>query len=604
MAESEKVFPRHFAEIVLNGFYRSKRYRKARAMIIKEAVGQYYTSDKGISGDQPLPLLFRAIQNLIPSLVARSGVNEVVTDYLEYEKTAELLSLALDTSQKKNKLDNTLKAGLVAALFAFGIFKTGLATSGTMYRFDDVDVDPGQVYTQLVDLDDFVFDPLCSSFNEALFLGHRLIVPRQVLLDDDDCDHDLVMKVPSLEEPNTADNQNVIGNLTRDVAGKQNLTALRDLVRMVELWVPADNTTVLIPDPQTCINDKFLKIADYYGPRSGPYTILSLTPAIPGNPLPVSPASLWYDLHRMANSMFKKTMEQAEQQKDVVLYRPAQADEMVDIQEAQTGACIGSSDPSAFAQVSFGGQKTENVAMLQQLQLWFNYMAGNPDQVAGMKSDADTATQAGILQSNAQITMEDMRQSLEDAHASISEKEAWYFFTDPLINMPLIKRTTGGQKIQMMLTPEQRSGEFLDYVFRIRKGSTERIDPRVRQKLILDFATNIIPAATMAAQSMIQLKQPFDLAGYLTLIARELNIWDDVHHLFQDQKFAEKLEWFLQVGPKNSGKAGMQGMNAGVMQNKGSPMTRNNPGPQQSFNMQAQAGASQEQSMMQEGGTL
>jgi hypothetical protein len=99
------------------------------------------------------------------------------------------------------------------------------------------------------------------------------------------------------------------------------------------------------------------------------------------------------------------------------------------------------------------------------------------------------------------------------------------------------------------------------------------------------------------------LKQPFDLPGYLTLVARELNIWDDVHHLFQDPKFDEKLKWFLQVGPKNSGKAGGQGMQ-GILQNKGSPMTQVNPAPSQDMNMMAQEGASQEQSMMQEGGAL
>jgi len=602
----EKVFPRHFAECVLNGFHRAKRYRRARAMIIKEAVGQYYTTDKGISGDQPIPLIFRAIQNIIPSLVARSGVNEVSTDYVEYEQTAELMSLALDTLQRKNKLPDTLRAGLVSAIFSFAIFKTGLAASGDLYKFDDVDIQAGQIYTSLVDLDDFVFDPLCTERSEAVFKGSRNVVPRQVLLDDDDCDHDLVKALPSIEEPNTADNQNLVSNLTKDRLGQRNMAALRDLVRVVELWVPADNTVVLIPDPAVSINDKFIKIVDYYGPITGPYTEMQLTPPIPGNPFPVAPASLWYDLHRMANSMFKKSVEQAEQQKDIVFYRPAQADEMVDAQDAQTGACIASTDPSAFTQVSFGGQKDSNLAMLSQLQLWFNYMAGNPDQMAGIKSDAATATQAGILQSNAAVTLEDMRERLEVAHSDISEKQAWFLWTDPLIEMPLIKRSTGGQRIQLFLTPEQRRGDFLDYVFKIRKGSTERVDPRVRQKLILDFATNILPAAVNATQMMMALQQPFDLTGYLTLIARELNIWDDVHHLFQDPKFDQKLAMWLQMGPQNSGKAGTSktGMNKGIIQNGALPTTRVNSTPSQMFNQQSQGGANQEQSMNMMGGGL
>ena len=597
----ENVFPRHFAEVVLNGFHRAKRYRKARAMIIKEAVGQYYSSDKGVSGDQPIPLMFRAIQNIIPALVARSGVNEVKTDYLQYEQTAELMSLALDTLQGKIKLPETLRAGLVSAIFSFAIFKTGLAASGSLYKFDDVNIQAGQIYTSLVDLDDFVFDPICQSRDEAVFKGNRTVIPRQILLDDDDCDHDLVKDLPSIEDPNTADNQALVTQLTKDRLGQQNMAALRDLVRVVEVWVPADNSIILIPDPAVSINNKFIKHVDYYGPSTGPYTEMQLTPPIPGNPFPVGPASLWYDLHRMANSMFKKMAEQAEQQKDVVFYRPSNADEMVDAQEAQTGACIASTDPSAFNQVSFGGQKDSNVQMLNQFQTWFNYMAGNPDQLAGVKSDANTATQAGILQSNAAITMEDMRDRLEEAHAEISRNQAWFLWTDPLIEMPLIRRSTGGQKEQLVLTPEQRNGEFLDYVFKIRKGSTERVDPHVRQKLILDFATNIVPAAVNATQMMMALKQPFDLVGYLTLIARELNIWDDVHHLFQDQKFDEKLAFWLQNGPKDSGKAST-GMDKGIIQNGALPTTRVNSTPSQMFNQNSQAGANQGQSMRMMGG--
>ena len=94
------------------------------------------------------------------------------------------------------KLKQTLRAWIVNAIFAFGILKTGIAASGETLQFGDTRVDPGRIYTSLVDLDDFVIDPVCTEIEKATFLGDRIRTPRRLLLDTDGYDHDLVMQLP------------------------------------------------------------------------------------------------------------------------------------------------------------------------------------------------------------------------------------------------------------------------------------------------------------------------------------------------------------------------------------------------------------------------
>jgi len=161
--------------------------------------------------------------------------------------------------------------------------------------------------------------------------------------------------------------------------------------------------------------------------------------------------------------MMTKTMDQADRQKDNIFYDPAGADEAEDLRTAQDGDMIAG-NPDTVKLISTGGQNSKSESFLGQLQIWHNYMSGNPDQVAGLASEAETATQASILQGNATITIEDTRSMVYDVAATVNEKMAWYLHTDPFVNLLLAKREPGGKYSQLTLTEEQKQGDFLDYV--------------------------------------------------------------------------------------------------------------------------------------------
>jgi hypothetical protein len=587
----ELMIASKFANAVKEGFDRNKRFRKARAMFIKEYVGKYYTAEYGLVGEEPINLIFNTIRALVPNLVMKNPTNEITTEFVPYRDYAFLLSKALDLLDEKQDLKLTLRRGIVDALFLLGIFKTGLAEGGKILNFGDIQVDEGQIFTDTVDFDDFVFDSSCRSLDKAAYIGDCNRVSRQILLDDTEYDHDLVMRLPRSKHP---DAERKVSALTQGNLSNQEIYELQDYVDVVELFVPGIEALITIPDPRQAIFENYLAAREYYGPQNGPYTFLALTQPVPGNPLPVPAVGVWYDLHIMANRMMSKVMDQAGRQKDIAIYDPAGADEAEDVRTSEDGDAIAG-NPDTVKVVSFGGQNQKNEAVLSQLQVWYNYMAGNPDQMAGLASQAETATQAQILQGNANITIQDMRDIIDDCSAEINKKQAWYLHTDPLLDQMLSIRKPGGEQIQLHLTPEQRRGDFFNYTFKTKSKSMRRLDPAVRAKRIIDFGTNTLQSVMMSAQVAMQMGLPFNVQEALTDIAEELGILDEVQDWFYDPTFMQRMQIMMAMGPQPAGRASA----AGTQQNQGSPTRRPVATPATEMRQGFQAGANDAQSMNQ-----
>lgn len=592
------------SEAVKEGFERMKRYRKARAMFVKDYVGHYFQAEHGVTGETPINLVFMAIHALVPALIQREGMNRVITEYLEHKDYAELLGLAIDKLQKQLRLRQVLRAGVVdMCLGGMMIAKTSISASNNLLPIgDDGDVDPGMVYTDLISPDDFTFDPTATAFDRAAFLGHRIRIPRQALIEQG-WDKAAIKRLPSAyEHPNEA---GWVQSVTQDSKQAQTMYDLQEYVYVVEVTVPDAGSVVYVPDPYQCSFDDFLHTQEYYGPPEGPYTIGSLTQPVPDNPFPIAPVGVWRDLNVMANEIFKKFMGQSERQKDILLYSPQLADVADSIRTALDGEAIACSDPKGVHVASFGGQNPDNERMVQELKGWFNYVAGNPDQLMGIGTTADTATEFQGNQANASVRIQDMRDMITDIQADISRKHAWFLHTDPLMftpgqpGIPLIRRTTGGEFVQVFLTPEQRQGDFLDFNFEIVKRSMTVLEPNLRAKRLLEFHTNTVPALTQSAMMMMQMGIQFNLSRALMQAAEEMGISEAVQEIFEDPTFAQRMQVMQQMMPMNEGKGSM----AGIIQNKGFAGKRDVMTPQQDRNQMRQMGGAEAQSASGFGGT-
>jgi len=570
-------------EAVRLGEKRLHNFRAARLMFLKQYAGPYYDKPKAEIGAMPISLIYNAISILVPNLVTNFPKTLVTSKFMNYRGYAELLGLGVDHLAREIDLRAELRRWIVDGLFTLGIMKTGIATSDSLVSFgDDTQIDPGQPYARVIDFDDFILDPACKRIEEASFVGHRARVPRQMLLDSDLFDNDMVVALSaSKSDPSR---QKGVDELSQQKTSRTEVSDLQDLVDIREIWVPAAKAIIWMPAESTSY-DKYLRIADYGGPEKGDYTYLSFTPPMPSNPMPVPPVGIWYDLHIAANDMLRKIMDQAARQKDILTYQPHAQDDAESIKNAGDGDIIGIYNVDGAKVQSFGGQQQSNEAHLAQISYWFNLMSGNTDQMGGTRSDAETATQATILQQNSAVRTEDMRDLVYIATQHVQEKLAWYLHTDPLIHLPLIKRTPIPARVvmgpngpiqmpprmeeeQVILTDDVREGDFLDYHFSIEQKSMSRVDPNKRLQQAMIFASKVLPAAAQAAMVCQQMGVPFSFAKLVTRLAKELDI-DWIDEVFFDEGFqAQVLDMFNKTpGPEGSkGQSPGGGMGA-ILQN-------------------------------------
>ncbi|MCX7429366.1 MAG: hypothetical protein NTW96_27550 [Planctomycetia bacterium] len=578
------VDPQTLQRAVQTGFKRLENFRRSRLMFLRAYAGQYYDRDHGLVGNEPLNLIFNAIRVLVPNLVMNFPKHVVKTNFKDYRDYADLMALALDAQARELKIKQIIRQWIVDAIFTLGVVKTGLCESGRLIRFEDQEVDPGSVYTESVSFDNFVFDPAAKRLDrhDCTFIGDKITVPRFQLLDSGLYKNDLIEKLPSVGNKNNNDDSAY--ELSRKRITPHDADELHECVEVVELWVPRAKALVTVPASGTPFKE-YLRTADYYGPDSGPYTYLSFTPPMPDNPMPVPPVGIWYDLHVMANRMAYKIMKQAERQKDVLGYRRASADDAQEVVDAQDGETIAMEDPEGVKTFSFGGQQQSNEGHIAQLQMWFNMMSGNTDALGGIRSDAATATQANILQANGAIGLEDMRDQVYIAAGEEASKRAWYLHTDPLIEIPLTKRvqvpaafTSGGygvmptlihpatqQDVQIVLTPEARRGDFLNFQFEILFKSMSRLDPQLQNRNTMEFLTKALPSVVQAAQMAAQMGVPFAFSKVLTRIAIDQYGLEWFDEVWYDPDFQQAVHARMQATPGPGGSKGT------VLQPNGQP---------------------------------
>lgn len=590
------------------GFHRLKQFRKARAYSVKEYCGTYMTEKYGTTGEKPLNLVFMAIRALVPNLVQKAGMSKVLTDILAQRDYAEKMGLALYQLHKKIKLHKILRAGIVdMTLGGLGIFKSGLDFSGKSIPVaDDITVDPMQLYTHLVSLDDFTVDPMCRSFGQASFLGHRIRIERAKLMKLDGWKKDLIKSLPRAGNKDSSERSET---LTQEDTQSLEYAAWQDFVNVVELWVPEAEAIVYIPDPEEAVRSEFLAVNEYYGPPTGPYTFSSITQPVPDNPFPVAPVGIWRDLADMANRLFKKSMDQADRQKNVGVYSPSNADVADAIHEAIDGEWVASEDPQGVNIQSFEGADQGTVEMTQGLYSWYNLAAGNPDMLSGVGINSNKATGQQILQQNASVSIGDMRDMLYEAAADISAKHTWYLHNDDLMfvpgqpGIPLIKRQPTGEEQQMYLTPDDRTGEFDTLGFEIVARSMAVLDPIARQQLVTQFVTQVFPQAVNAFMMAQQAGLEFNISQYLMNIAEDMGITSVVDDIWTDPKFRARMQWYADTtgSPKKLDGGG----SANTSQNGGFPVGGTPMGPPtQQFNQNAQMGAAPAQAALKTGGAV
>lgn len=602
--------PRTVSRLYKLGYERLEAFRKARFKIARSIAGGYY--DHADSARATImPVMFHALRILAPNLVMNFPKHIVETPYQDHKEYAELLGLALSYDDKRQRITNKYSQFVIDAVITLGILKTGLGPSATSLEMeDDARIDPGQIYTGVVDFDNWVTDPRSKEhlWADASFLGDRIQIPRRVLLESGYYNNDLILKLPSMGDQPDADSK--VKSISEQNVRMQEVDSIEDTVEIAELWIPSANTTVTIAADGDLEFGEYLREADYNGVPEGPYTLLSFSPPLPNNPLPVPLAGTWMDIAIALNRVARKEVDQAEAQKTLYAYKPSAVDDAISMKDAMDGQGIKMEDPAAVKVIRVGGQEMSNVQQLNLLMTNFNTFANNPEAIGGYDIGAKSATAANILNQRSNIGLEDMKDKVYISVGEEGRRRAFYMHDDPLINLPMNRRVRNAgsrilgmqgqvlwsmppheEEVSTILTPELRRGNFFDFAFTIEPQSMSRLDAQQRLQIESALAQQIIPAVVAAAQGAQAIGLPFNVRALLLRYARDAGI-DWMGEVLLDQETAMDSAMKEASGPPADGNTDKTesehpqpppqpnpNLQAGVRQNGQPPQVMGNPAP-------------------------
>ena len=496
-----KSSPQGLAEAVRSADDRMRPFRRHRLLFLKQYAGPYYSAGAGTAvadmlGPQPLNMVYSLVSVVLPHLIARSPRAMIRTPLERLRGQAEVFALAWDHLAREIDLGRSLRTVVTDALFGAGVMKVGLAPGAEVESLSEPGGylhDAGQPFADPVDLDDYVIDPAARTREHAAFEGNRYRLPREYVLESGLYDRGLAERLTALHADFGRQKASEIsGGLETDQPVKY--------LELTDLWLPSENVVVTLPGDANGPQG-FLREVQWYGPERGPYEMLGFH-WVPDNALPVPLVGLIFDLHVMINKIARKLGRQADRQKDLVLFDERVSEEAEKVRDASDGEMIGVQNVDRYSQVSFGGANEKGYEHLEFLFEQFRRIGGNTDLLGGLRPQSETLGQDEMLFANASVRIEDMRLQMQEFTRRIGEKLAWYLWYDPLIELPLTKRTAAGDEVPVTFSARRREGDFLDYFFDIAPHSMTPDTPTRRFRRTLEWIERVVlPTAQLAAQA-------------------------------------------------------------------------------------------------------
>ncbi len=493
-------------------------YREKRLHAIRQFVGTHYT-DNGATSRVPLNLLEMAISIYRRAIAARRPQVLVTSKTLEKEIVAKQFEYALNMLIKDIDLETTIQKWVTDAMFGMGVVKVGLTSSGMdMSGFEH---DPGQPFVDNVDFDDFVFDMTAKRWDQIQFSGNRYCCPHEAIVQSKMFGKKTKDIIPNIYQKTNEFGEERIQQIGSG-EGYFGDEYYSPIVELWDIWLPIENVVVTVQadDRGGISQSEPLRVVEWEGPEEGPFHTLGFG-QVPGNLMPLAPASLLMDLHEMANKVFRKVARQADRQKTITVVQSGHESDGERIVETNDGDTIRSDRPEATREVRYGGVDQPTLAYLIQLKDMFVYMGGNLDALGGLGKMSDTAQQEQLISQSASARIADMQESASKAVKQVVNAIGKYLWYDPVAK-PTVKTKIPETNFEVSLefTPDIREGEVVEYDMEIAPYSMADRSPAERAKTLGQLMQGfVIPMAPLLQQ---QGYKP-DMGKFLELMAKYSN---------------------------------------------------------------------------------
>ena len=472
-------------------------FRENRLRLMREYVGSNY-SDNGAEDKVPINLMELSMNIYLQRLVAQNPQVAITTDYQQLKEIATRFDLGGNHLIEEIGLGETLETVVSAAMFSKGIIKIGLNSSTV--EVGGVTHDTGQAFANAISLDNWVEDMTVDENEDAQFEGdYWYPTIDEVMAMFPDAKESDFTKVQDQSVSDDKDHQ--ISESTPNASQREEF---RPKVKMLDLFLKKQNMvlqcTVNDDDGETDGPiDKVLKSFEWKGPENGPYRKLGFG-KLEGNTMPVAPAMHWFDLHNLANRLFRKLGRQADRQKTVVGVRPGGDTDGNTVIAASDGDMVKLDDPRNVAELKTGGIQSETLAFVLMIKDLFSYFAGNLDMLGGLGPQSETLGQDQLLSASASMRIQKMQKEVTIFTTNVLKDLMWYLWYDPNPKQrDVIKKVPGFESIAITVpfNPEDREGDYLQYNIKMEPFSMQHHSPESKMQgirtIMLEMVQPLLP---------------------------------------------------------------------------------------------------------------
>lgn len=485
-----------------------QKYRVKTAMFIRQYAGKEYADNETVP-ENPVNQMELAVSIYSHRLAANAPRADVRTEYMRLRPYAETLRLAVDYLSQKLNLKRTLRDVVTDALFGMGVVKVGINDTEELIR--GFSVEGGQPFAERVSMEDFVFDTTAKDWNHCQFIGNRFYVDGESLKAA--AKNGIYENVDRITEAGNGPSMGSGELRSAEMTGglQTDLSRYRKRYLLWEIWLPFENRIVTLDEDL----DNVLKVQEWTGPRTGPYSVLSFND-VPDNILPLPPAASWVELHIFINEMWRKIFRQARREKSILAFAGQSEKDAERIRNAADGEVARVDNIRDLMEARFGGPDQQLLGLATGLDPVFSRIAGNLDTAGGLGAMSPTATQDAILNQNSSSRFDRMVQRVSEFTSDVLKALAWWMWTDPYIQLPLVKRIGDTIELEVTFDDRMKKGEFLDYNFQIVPYSmVNRTPEQMFQSVVQVIQSLYQPFAELAMQQGVQIdmRELFRMAG-------------------------------------------------------------------------------------------
>lgn len=495
-----KRFPVKIQDNAEQWYSDTKPMRETIIRMLGHYAGGWFKGEPA-SAQQPLNLIDRGVQIIGPYLAG--GPPKVMVDakrgLASNRPFARTLELALEHLFKEMKFHaNTLRPAIFNSMFSLGITKTGIMKAKEVEIYGHRH-DVGQPYCDNIYFDDYRGDPLARNREENEMEGHEYVLEEEFVRTSG-----LYRNHDHLKPDNEAYNDSTRPEKVSKerTHGQARYDRLRKRVRLQDFWIPDENIIITIPLKGQ--GNRIMRTVEWDGPEGGPFDVLGYR-YFPDSILCIPPVFTWLGYNKIINDLVAKMNNQAKRERKIVAYDLGSSQDAKYISQTPDGSTVGVKNIDGIKEIEMGGVSETNFQFVQYMEQQFSIAGGNLYTIGGRETGAETLGQEQMLQANASKALEDMVQQVHQFTKSIIEKLAWFMWSDPLINLPVIKRVAG-YEIETEFSQETKEGDFYDFAFDIEPYSMTRMNPEIRYQRLMQLVSQVVlPTAQISAAQGSQL---------------------------------------------------------------------------------------------------